>query len=151
MDNKFFETIYLENKSIWSFGEILQESIIDNYDFFGIFNSNILESSKIKATFVNRDFSIVAREFRNPKYQNSIILPCFNNGTVTSNDPEKLRIQKEELSFENSHPDYKGSYEKSLDKDNLLPLSKKLLQDVNDNNITSHEAIKQRSNADPNN
>jgi len=55
------------------------------------------------------------------------------------------------LSFENSHPDYKGSYEKSLDKDNLLPLSKKLLQDVNDNNITSHEAIKQRSNADPNN
>jgi hypothetical protein len=141
------------------FEQVLREMATSDYQFFGIFKSEILQNPtvSIKALFKSADFEEIIRKFDSEQqYVDCVILPCSNNGIILSQNANELQIMLSDLAINKEKTydttlKYVKNYRKTLSDRGLLKLTQELNTDLQNNQINSQQAIKTRTKADPKN
>jgi hypothetical protein len=153
--NELFEEIFHECNIEQLFEQVLKETVLSNYESFGIFQIDILQgdSSSRKPLLKSTSFEEIIRIYdAKEQYRNCVILPCKNNGILLSNNTLELKNQVIELELEKEKTykttlSYLVNYRKVLENHGLLNVTRQL----NTDNTNAYKAMEQRTNTDINN
>jgi hypothetical protein len=157
--SQIFEKIYYECRLKPLVEQILREMAINDYRYFGIFKSDVLQNpaTGTKPMFTSTDFEEIIRKYdSDQQFVNCVILPCSKNGMILSqnlNELQKMILDlaiAKEKTYETTLQHIKN-YRKILSEHGLLKLTQKLNTDVENQHINNQQAIQTRNDADPKN